>query len=529
VAHLEKAEEDASLQRRKIHTAEGSPVPDISQDLQSCALPHSSVGHLTGLAAEATLPNNQNAVPKMVIGFPFMASVGQRALILAIALMAALRVLWAFWIAGTDPGAITTPDSLSYLDSSRALLIDRRFAVEPGSFEPMYIRTPGYPLMLALMQAIFADVRWISGGQAALTALAIVIVYRVGRRAIGPAAGVVAAAIVAVDPLLFQSSGTLLTEGPAALATSLLALTGLQVFTAETTAARIRASFLLGLVLAAATMIRPTTYYLPFLLAPFLLFHMRAWGRARAGAAVLAFGLPILFVVGGWQLRNQQTVGSWRLSGIEAVNLYCYRAAEVHARATGSTLQAAREELACRSLAGEPACPPGWPCPASREEPVGPYLDRMADEGLRILLRHPAETLRMTLAGLGRLLVGPGTLTLAQYLSIPPHPLLTAVLGAWAITLLAGALIGALIVVREGTRLRAWWAFLALVALYIVLVSAGNESYARFRTPVVPVMALFAAAGASRLIAARQWAIAGAERDPPDNFRGVEPVQPGID
>ena len=76
-------------------------------------------------------------------------------------------------------------------------------------------------------------------------------------------------------------------------------------------------------------------------------------------------------------MRNHLQVDSWRLSGIEALNVYSYRAAGIAAEETGRPLLDVRDELLADF---------GRPTPG---EPVGPYYDRMYQTGLEIVIDHP--------------------------------------------------------------------------------------------------------------------------------------------
>jgi len=67
--------------------------------------------------------------------------------------------------------------------------------------------------------------------------------------------------------------------------------------------------------------------------------------------------------------------------------------------------------------------------------------------------------------------------------------------------------------------LRAFWVFFMSVLLYVLLISAGAQSSARFRTPLVPLLALLAALGAKRVVRSfrdehhRRLAVVSSERD----------------
>ena len=68
----------------------------------------------------------------------------------------------------------------------------------------------------------------------------------------------------------------------------------------------------------------------------------------------------------------------------------------------------------------------------------------------------------------------------------------------WNLLFLLLAVFGAVIAFR--TAKAAFWVFVVTVATYTLVVSAGPEAYARFRAPLVPLLALLAAVVAQRCL-----------------------------
>ncbi len=91
--------------------------------------------------------------------------------------------------------------------------------------------------------------------------------------------------------------------------------------------------------MAIATLIRPTTYYLPVFVAALIVVGARRHGARTVAAGVALFLVPVVLIIGGWQVRNHFEVDSWRYSGIEGFNLYAYRGADA--------LAATRRNLIC--------------------------------------------------------------------------------------------------------------------------------------------------------------------------------------
>jgi 4-amino-4-deoxy-L-arabinose transferase-like glycosyltransferase len=405
------------------------------------------------------------------------------------------RVAWAAWVAHAHPEAVVSPDTQGYLGPARALLEEGRFTLAPDDPTPMLLRTPGYPLLLAAVLGV-TDSEWsLSPIQAALSGVIVLVVIAIGRRVASPAVGLVAGLLVAFSPLQFAFSGTILSESAATLALVLVAAAGIPLFARPVEDARWTHALVLGLALAVATMVKPTTYYLPLLLAVLLAIRFWKVGATRTLAVVVAFVLPSVLIVGGWQVRNQREVGTSQIAGTAPVAMYCWNAADALARAEGSSIREVRADLGC-SLGGwddmATACPSFFECD---EHPLddGDGWDEMQSRALEILRDHPVETVEVGLRGLAREVAGPGTENVRRFLHVRSTPILPAALFAWNAALWVFAAIGLYAGLRSA---RAWyWVFVTSLIGYVLLVSAGANAGARFRVPVIPLVALLAAVG----------------------------------
>lgn len=415
-------------------------------------------------------------------------------LLLALALSIAIRAAWSWYVAGVLPEAVITPDTPEYLGSAKALLSDGHFWTAPGSGIADFRRTPGYPLFLAGLLAVRDDLRWVAAAQSVITGLLPLATYFLARRLVSRRAALLASIIVALDPLLFVAGGTLMTEALAAV--SMLAFIAIAWAMPDRASTSITNAWLFGVgtALAVATHVRPTTYYFAPVLIGLVAFRLRPRGRAAAATGVLAVALPLVLLIGGWQWRNHEQVGTWRFTSIEAVNLYGYRGAGVIAEVEGIPFLDARERL---GLEGD-TCPEWWDgsgCPSEAER--GAFYNQMAAEGARIILAHPAVAIRLTAEGALRMLFGPGLETVTDFATFVPRTMSTrVVLALWSVPTTLLAILGGALVVRHAdpSKRRRWWLVILLVG-YVVGVTAGTEAYARFRTPLVPLLALLVAGG----------------------------------
>ena len=397
------------------------------------------------------------------------------------------RVGWALNVA-SDVDRVTTNDTASYVDSSRALIEDWRFNERAGSDTPMYIRTPGYPAFLALSSMIVGEsVRRLSAFQALVSLISVWLVFILARELFDDITGLVAATIASFEPLLFWSSGVLMTES----LNGLLLLTAAVAFNVALRPPWGRPVQWIapGLSLAAATMVRPTTYFLPLLIFPIVALIGRR-RQVKVRTLILSIGaasLPILILVGGWQVRNHVQVDSWRLSGIEALNIYSYRAAGIAAEEAGRPLPEVRDEFLAHF--GRPRS----------GEPVGPYYDQMYQTGLEIVIDHPLTLAIISARGFTSETFGVAS-TIFPYLGIGESPALLAVARTSVGLYWVLVLFGAAALLRTPGRQRAPALLSALVVVYVLAISAGPEAYSRFRAPVAPIMCVFAAGGVALLM-----------------------------
>lgn len=408
----------------------------------------------------------------------------QTPLILMGITVAALLLRLAFiWRAGFDGEALVRPDSSSYLGSAEALLRDGRFSVAPSSEESMWLRTPGYPLFLTgFMAVVGTSPLWLGVVQSVVLLVLIPLVYWLGAMLVSRTVGLVAAGACALDPLVSYHSAVLLTEGLASVLLTALAI-------ALVKAVRSPAGFprwwlAVGLLLVGSTMVRPTTYYL----GAIIVFSATAWVGWRSrkllttAATFAMVVIPQAMVIGSWRVRNSNLFGSSRFSSIEAASMLFYRGAGVVARRDGVTLDQAQVQL------GEEL---GRPSDFATQ---GEYIETMYSKGLEIVLAHPVDYLAVALRGLVSALFGPGreplNLLFGDTLGLP------VAMGNLLVICLSWVLIFVFLwSVRSSPSNRGAVLWVASVPLYLLVVSAGPEAYGRFRTPVIPILLVFAVAG----------------------------------
>lgn len=163
---------------------------------------------------------------------------------------------------------------------------------------PTAWKTPGFPTWIGLIYSVFgASATGLGVIQALVLApLVVFLTWLLARRLFGPTVGIVAAAGVAVMPLIWESYAMLLPEAlvmPVALVALILVLT-----CKPTRSIAIWA----GIAIGVAVLIRPNSF---FLLAGALVAWWMALGLKRGlQLTLISAGVTILIIV-PWSVRNQ--------------------------------------------------------------------------------------------------------------------------------------------------------------------------------------------------------------------------------
>ncbi len=411
----------------------------------------------------------------------------QRVLLAAILLACVLgRGAYVVHVAHSDPSSTSSGDTKSYVRPALALVDEGHFNHTVGQSEPEFIRTPGYPLFIAGSYKVFGvDLTALLLMQVVASACSLLLVYLLAARMWSAWIGLIGAALTLLEPSQNLATAKVLTE---CLATTLLLLAAwaaYRVFDREKPPALWAGLF--GLALAAATMVRPITYYFPLCVMVLFAYRFvrRPTTRRAVVAATVAFLVPLVAIIGGWQLRNHREVDSWRLSGVEAKNLYAYRATAVLADVRGTHILATEHQLHVE-------------LPRLPNETQGSYYGRMYQRATHILEEHPVATVKVTFLGLVSEVAGV-RLTLNGLALVGVE---TVALAGLYVTY-ALSIYGMVLVLRR-RRHRLAHIVVMLTVAYVVLLSAGPEAYGgrgeRFRAPIMPLVLIYAAIAGAELV-----------------------------
>ncbi|MDL1948574.1 phospholipid carrier-dependent glycosyltransferase [Acidobacteria bacterium ACD] len=437
------------------------------------------------------------------------------------------------------PGMVLAPDSPTYVRPARALLLHGTFSPSPEAAPaPEVVRTPGFPLLVAGVYAVAGERPWlVAAVNALLCAGTAILVGWIAQGLGGARAGSAAVLLFSLEPSTFHSSTTVMSEP---LFTFLLCASAWVLCRPGPPLGLARA-LAAGAALGGATLVRPVLY--PLLLPAVLAVGvgLRAARRSLPAALGVAsgFALPLVVLVGGWQLRNWLRTGDATFSHVGNAALYFFRSAAVEAGREGRTLPEQQRRQGWdeflyrfgfsggeRETFGERRSSDLHPETARL---TLPQLSRLYRErALAVFRAEPARTARLHAKGLFLLWASPPTVMWAyEYGLFRPDPeVRDAYLSLWlresvrlfwerhralaVLSVLSVVPVAVLLVAAARGLFRcafrrdlATHAVLLSLLVYLTAVHAGPESLDdRMRVPLVPFVAVYAglglAAGAGR-------------------------------
>ena len=240
--------------------------------------------------------------------------------------------------------ALVFPDSLGYVYPAQTLLTYGHLW-EAVSATPLLMRTPGYPLFLAFVQFFSGNMTWaVVIAQNLLSLLLLIPVYLAAFRLADKTAARYAVGFCAASVLYFSLSFAVLSEITCVFCLAWFVYTALRWLDSRRGADLLLAA----LCLTAAVYVRPVAYY--FAGGCALLLGLFSWQKKSLlilKQAACCFMLPVVILLGAWQLRNYVSAGYGGFTTVAAYNLYIWNEDFV-AREKGLTVAQAHEELMSR-------------------------------------------------------------------------------------------------------------------------------------------------------------------------------------
>jgi 4-amino-4-deoxy-L-arabinose transferase-like glycosyltransferase len=219
-----------------------------------------------------------------------------------------------------------------------AIYVDAAARLRSGAgFAPDYANVPGYPVLLALLALLGpSSVLALRVAQATLVAFGALLCFELGRRLGGRSAGLVAAALYSLDPLLVVSAALLYPEASAGLLLTGSLLAAWQAVGRD----RMILVVIAGVLLGGFTLFRPVG----LALAPAMVLWVglapgSGWGRRAAQVAVL-LGVWALVLL-PWAHRSNEVYGRFFPSSVVALRGVPVIGAEIDRRGVGGAVAAA--------------------------------------------------------------------------------------------------------------------------------------------------------------------------------------------
>jgi 4-amino-4-deoxy-L-arabinose transferase-like glycosyltransferase len=373
-------------------------------------------------------------------------------------------------------------DEQHYTSIAGNLINRHEFSMISG--QPTSIRPPLYPAFLAAIWSIAGEhnyqaVRLVQGVLSAVTAW---LVFLIGRDFFSPRAGRIAAAVFWLYPSFIFFNVTILTE----TLYTLLLVSFVWLTAKVVVSPRPQTAVLAGVALGLACLTRSSLWPLPILLCPLLVAIIKESTRDRLATASL-FLVGYAIVVAPWAVRNTRLQG--QLTIVDTMGGVNLRLGNYEHTPEDRMWDAV-------SLEGEK----NWAYELRKERP-GPFTEGEKDKwaqarAVEYIAAHPWTTMRRSLIrladfwGLER-----------EYLAgvdrghyLPPR-WFALVVSALTVVAYVGVALSAVGGVWL-TRSRDWRVDLVLLmpSLAIMAAHAIVFGHSRYHAPLVPVLALYAAA-----------------------------------
>jgi hypothetical protein len=280
------------------------------------------------------------------------------------------------------------------------------------------------------------------------------------------------------------------------------------------------------LSLAAATYVRPVSYYLPIAIVLIIFYaSLQKHPRLIAMTHALAFVLLYAVLVGAWQVRNYRVSGYGGFSAVEGFNLYFNQGSSIIAKTTGRSFYTVQRKLGYYSSAQYDN-----EHPDQRMWSAAQKNAFMRREGLELIKNNLLTYALIHLKGMAVVIADPGGMEYSKIFN--KYPAVGGLLGTvtdegilyalnflrsrypfsfYTLVCLALMLLGYVTLAVSGVVL-AWRearivaVLLITIVMYFAVLSGGPMATGRYRHPIMPMVCIFAGCAlASRYRALGPW------------------------
>lgn len=422
-------------------------------------------------------------------------------------LILALAVRIGVWFSFFDrPDTFVQPDTVTYLEPGMHMLVN-------GSF-PSFLRTPIYPLFLALVSKIMSsDPSILALVQIVISIASMGVIYRLCLRLFTFKTALIVLIFMALDLTSAISSNHLLSETlfTFLLSACLVALLRFQEWNGSYFSNLLFIS-LIGIGFSIIVLCRPIAFLL-FVAVAFWLYLSSRKRKHHTLVIVLVYCAFSMLLPLSWVVRNNAHTGTFFLSTISSINLYEYRAAWNLSRIKNCSLGEAADELRWRAVEEKKR--------ANLNE--GELAKWKQAEAIKILMGSPFLTLYQGFHGLIQMYLGISVADIIKFSGTNEEdglnnsksliirilrdfkgrgfPFWILGIKIWAILYLILLYLGvafSLTSIVKGRFSREQISALRLMIIciaYFTLFSVGAEAYSRFRVPIAPALSVLGGAG----------------------------------
>lgn len=420
-----------------------------------------------------------------------------------------LKILLLIYLHQKDPELLLTLDAEGYIRLAKTIIETGTFSISPELLGvPETIRTPGYPLFVALGYSLFG---YSNVGvillQILISLLTIFFAFKIALSLANKSIGVITAGLMALDVLSFDFTIRIMAETLFTFIILLIFLTGIKLIK---TRGNLLYALILGILTAAATQIRPINYFLfVFLILFFAVYGLvKHWKAAKTILCSVLILIPPIILIGGWQYRNYRLTGYSDFSTIANINMYFFRAAGITALQEGKTLQEIQKRFDYGTY---------YQKLLDNKKKMPEILHEWNEAGLAIVKQHPWLLAKMQLKGMISVIIRPGgsaithifgydlnmlqkDLSNSEIADMLGKPFKISVYAAlFYLFVLYAGIMSWFINLFKAKKIDSIYILLLALAAYFILISGGPEGDSRFRIPIMPLLAIISAQGWGRV------------------------------
>lgn len=364
-------------------------------------------------------------------------------------------------------GVIVAPDTDGYVAPALSFLRSGKM-LDRGGY-PILFRTPGYPLLLALIYGCCGqnDVAVVILQEIMILAVTWMIFSGVSQLA-NHAAGILASWFYIMDFVIYPNASSILTDTPFAFFVVLGAYALLRYLKTQ----KMGYLILCYASVNIALLIRPTIMYLSMLL--FFGLLLLSLLKKISWKKTLPYLFIFLAVYGGWSLRNAACYGQPVYTSIRDDSTFLFYAPLLYAQEEGCSPETANEVFKKEM---------------TNKYPDFENMDRLSqtaaykDVGMAYIKKHIPGYIKMNFIGLFKELLGPGT----SYIDPLPIPgLLRVALKAVASGMPALCYLLYAVGFLTNIRKQTWLDWLLLFSTLYFIASTAVLGYSRYRIAFYP-------------------------------------------